>query len=230
MEPFDPMSAPYLKHLPNGTYQYRRVIPEHLRGILGKREIKQSFGKDFAAAMKLYAEYHKRAEEALEKAKLGTPPDTTKLQALEIMERLKLTPDDLARRREGVDPDNADDLAFNAGYDAAMDEAIGEFEEAARQGKQARYSLEALRALMAGVIPKDTHTIATALEHYRKSQEGADKAKNRQLENRIDNLKKRMVKALGTQAVTKLSLENFGNENARKTRDYLLSDGLAPTL
>ncbi|MGQ4274703.1 tyrosine-type recombinase/integrase [Terrihabitans sp. B22-R8] len=221
------MSAPYLKRLPNGIYQYRRVIPDDLRGILGKREIKQSLGKDFAAAMKQYADVHKKADEAVEKAKLGTPPDTVRAEVLDLLKRHRLTVDDVeaAASVDRHDPDSVD-LAIGMG--ALVDELREQAEEAQRNGRDARQVLEAIQSLAKGVIPKETHTVATALEFYRKSKAKPDAAKNKALEDRINNLKGRMAKALGVQAITKRPLENFTNENARKTRDFLLKDGLDP--
>lgn len=48
------MASPF-KHPKLGTYYYRRAVPEHLRALLGKREIKEALGtKDAREAKRLY--------------------------------------------------------------------------------------------------------------------------------------------------------------------------------
>ena len=67
----------YLKVSDTGFWSYRRVVPKHLREILGQREWKKAFKtKDKTTAFKLHAEYHQEkeyeivvAEERLAKAK-----------------------------------------------------------------------------------------------------------------------------------------------------------------
>src|SRR5688572_30213128 len=53
-------------------FQYRREVPEPLRAILGKREIKQSLGtSDLAAAQRKWAAVHADAERMFAEARAG---------------------------------------------------------------------------------------------------------------------------------------------------------------
>ena len=169
------MTTPFLKRSPNGIYHYRRDIPKSLRPVLGLREIKQSLGRDFESAMKKYAEVHQKADKAIADAKLSPSPDDARSQVLSVLNRHRITPQELAEVPYA--DDEGQPLAPH--IHAIIDELIEEYEKAERNGKQARISVEAIRALSAGRIPKETHTIASALEFYRKRRAGKDATKDK---------------------------------------------------
>ena len=65
------MKLRYL-HERNGTYQYRRAIPESLRHAFGKREIKRSLKTDqYDLAAIEYAGMHRIVERQFQAARHG---------------------------------------------------------------------------------------------------------------------------------------------------------------
>jgi integrase len=160
--------------LPSNTYrtahgfQFRMVVPESLRAVIGKREIKQSLGKDYRTAVsearllavqvdRQFAESREQLagqrshEEAIE-AYLARPADR-RLKAITTV-----TPDlvtglkslwlsgldaDLAWRRDGLDDDDFDDLQANI---SETQQAIA---KALARGKPERF-LPVVRQLLVG--------------------------------------------------------------------------------
>ncbi|KQT48174.1 hypothetical protein ASG47_07325 [Devosia sp. Leaf420] len=78
-------------HPRTGIYQFRKVVPERLRALIGKREVKISLGtKDPATARRLHAEVAARvdadwAERELAAAMGQTPPKTLSVQEIEAL-------------------------------------------------------------------------------------------------------------------------------------------------
>jgi len=225
------LSTPYLSKLPNGTYRYRRGVPEELRDALGVREIKKSLGKDLTKAMQRYAEVHREAEKALEAARLQERP-SLRDEVLQVLKKHKVSQGILQRidaAEDGLDPDDPRDLNLMMGLDALQQELIEDYEDAEARGADPKVSLEAIRAIGAPRIPPHTYTVVGALDFYVKERRGENDTKNKALENRITNLKKRMIRILGEDAVVKRSLERMTREDALKVRDGLLAEkGLGP--
>jgi len=221
------LSTRYFIKAPSGTYLYRRGVPQELRDAIGGREIKRSLGKDLAKAMQLYAEVHRRAEEALEAARLQERP-SLRDEVLQVLWKHKVPPGTLQRIEDGLDADDPRDLSLMTALDVLQQGLIEDYEDAEARGADPRVSLEAIRAIGAPRVPPHTYTVAGALDFYVRERRGESEAKNKQLENRVKNLKKRMVRILGEDAIVKRSLERMTHEEARKVRDGLLGEGLDP--
>jgi integrase len=205
-----------------GIYRYRRTVPEACRPALGVREIKKALGKDYATALKRYAAVHREAEEGLRNAAEGATP-TTRDEVITLLRKAGLTRQQLDLLvSDSATKDLREGLSFIA------DELADEYESDERSGRDPRVSIEAIRAINTGQIPPQTHTLASALEFYLSLKSGDDAHKNRQIENRVSNLKGRMISAIGNEAVTRRSLQRCTRQDATRIRDALLAEGLDP--
>jgi integrase len=107
------------KHPKTGVYYFRKVVPERLRGVVGRREIKLSLRtKDPRAAKLRYPEAASRADQILQRADGGTVRLTHKQVLALAGEWYRRA---LAARED--EPGHPDDLAFEA------DVLIDRFEE-----------------------------------------------------------------------------------------------------
>lgn len=220
------MSTPYLTKSASGVYGYRRAVPKSLLAAVGQREIKKSLGRDTATAMKRYADVHKEAEKQLENAKLG-PALSLRDEVLKVLKKHKVADTVIDRLMHGgVHGDGS----LSAYLDSVHDDLVSEYEDAEERKQAPKVSLEAIRAIGAKVIPPTTYTVASVLDFYvSRMSDPKEPAKTKQLENRVANLKRRMVAALGEHAVTARPLDRMTRADALKVRDYMLTDGLDPS-
>jgi hypothetical protein len=110
------------KHPKTGVYYFRKVVPEQLRRVVGKREIKLSLRtKDLRAAKLRYPEAASRADQVLQRADGGTVQLTHKQVLALAGEWYRRA---LAARED--EPGHPDDLAFEA------DVLIDKYEETLR--------------------------------------------------------------------------------------------------
>jgi integrase len=201
-----------------GVYRYRRTIPEAYREVLGVREIKKALGKDYSEAMKAWASVHREAEKALRGAKEGAQP-TTRDQAITLLRKAGLKRSHLEALLAGT---AGEELRDGLGFIA--DELAEDYEDAERRKVNPKAPLAVIRSLNRGELPAQTYTLAGALDHYLDFKTGDDEVKDRALRNRITNLRSRMIKAIGNDAVTKRPLEQFTRQEVLKVRDSLLAE------
>jgi len=207
----------YVFRTVTGIYRYRRNVPEPLRSALGCREIKKTLGKDFAAAMRRYAVVHSEAESALKAATNGIPA-TTREEVVMLLKRAGITKSQLDLLISGhAGSDLQHELSFIA------DDLEEEHSVAERAGKSPRVSLDAIRAINAARIPPQTYTVHSALEFYLSAKATGDAVKDRQLTNRVNDLRKRMIEATSNEAITRRSLQSFTRQDAQRVRDALLT-------
>jgi integrase len=208
------MATSHLTRSKTGVYGYRRAVPEALRQPIGRLEIKKTLGSDYTTAMKLYGEVHAATEKLFANAKNAAPPTDQEL----VLRTLK---------NAGATPKQLEAIVAGLGWDGDADGIwyglVNEYEAAEERGETPKVSLEAIRAIGAQKLPAETYTLATALSFYLDHKKSGDKAKDRQLENNVENLKARMVEALGKDAVNKRPLEALKRSDANKIRDLLLA-------
>ncbi|MDG4896494.1 tyrosine-type recombinase/integrase [Mesorhizobium sp. WSM4976] len=219
------MSTPHLKVSPSGHYQYRFVVPEALRGIVGKREIKKSLGKDRTRALKMYAQVERETERLLKSVKATASVDASdRALIIRKMRQFGFTEKDI-NTVGGHGGELSDRL--DEGLSIFQDELITEYEDAEDRGKSPAVSLEAIRAIGRKRLPKDTYTVASALTHYLTMKATGVHARDLALTNRVNKVKERLIAVIGKHEVTKRPLEKLTRAEARKFRDAL-ADEMAP--
>lgn len=201
---------------PTGIYRYRRAVPAPLRDAVGVREIKKSLGKDFDSAMGRYRVVHREADAAVAKAGQAAEP-TTREEVLRVLRRAGIGPRQIDLLMSGDVPDRSSEA-----LEVIWSELVDDYEEAEQAGREPRASVEAIRAIGAGRIPEQTHTIASALDTYLVEKKSGDEAKDRSLENRISKLKQRLIAVLGRYAVTKRPLGELKRAEVLRVRDAML--------
>lgn len=212
------MTAPYLTKSPKGHYGYRRVIPEALRDIIGKREIKKALGRDVGEAMRLYAQVHKDTEKLIKAARAKTPGDSQRELVIRKMRQFKFSEADIAIVAAGrVEPES--ELA--EGLSIFQDGLAWEHEHDERRGVKPAVSVEAIRAIGDGQLPEVTYTVSTALDHYLEVKSTGVHAKDLALTNRVDLIRQRLIGVIGKHEVTKRPLADLTRAEARKFRDFL---------
>lgn len=206
---------PYLpKHVSvskTGVYQYRRVVPEPLRPLVGKREIKQSLGKDYAAMLKKHA-----ALEANVMKLLAQKPHRNTNARIKVLSKLReygLDVQSLVAARE-VDPDDPDDFIY------AVDAALQELEE------DPEIPPEIIRGVAAGDLPA---TIESALDDYKEYRIMADPSRQKLTEQACERHKTLLIRVLGKDAVCRRRVERIKRADARAVRDHLLQEGQPTT-
>ena len=212
---------PHMFKSPNGNYRYRRTVPEALRETLGVREVKKALGKEYTAALSRYGVVHRETESMF----ASRAPASDRDKVIHLLRKAGITRQQLELLITNPAPEGTPEAASAAEglWLLVGSELEDEYTAARRAGKDPRVSLEAIQSVNSGRIPAQTHTIASALAFYVEGKKGEDAAKDRQLENRVESLKARIVAVLGKDAVNKRSLERFTRDDARKVRDHLLT-------
>lgn len=218
------MTAPYLTKSPRGHYGYRRVIPEPLREIIGKREIKKALGTDVGEAMRLYSQVHKDTETLIKAARVKAPGDSQRELVIRKMRQFKFSEADIAIVAAGrVEPESK----LEEGLSIFQDGLAWEHEHDERRGVKPALSVEAIRAIGDGQLPEVTYTVNSALDHYLEVKSTGVHAKDLALSNRIDLIRQRLIGVIGKAEVTKRPLADLTRAEARKFRDFLAKD-MAP--
>lgn len=216
------MSIPHLSRSKNGQYRYRRAVPEALREAVGQLEIKKALGSDYATAMKRYGEVHKATDRLFENAKQAPVP-TDREAVIRALRKAGASPKQLENIVAGLGWGRSAE-GWGTGAEGLWYGLVNEYEDAKRNGETPAVALEVIRAIGEQKLPQQTYTIASALGFYLERKRGTDEAINRQLENRINNLKARAIAVLGKDAVNKRSLEKFTRADALKIRDAMLAE------
>ncbi|QPC92602.1 tyrosine-type recombinase/integrase [Mesorhizobium sp. INR15] len=217
------MTTPHLKRSPSGAYHYRFVVPEAFRDFVGRREIKKALGKDPAEAMRLYARVHRETELLLKNAKTQAPPGDRAL-VLRRMRQMGFSPQDI----EIVSGHRVEPASYlDEGLSIFQDELIREYEDAEERGKSPALSLEAIRAIGQKRLPKETYTVASALDDYLSAKSTGVHARDLALTNRVNKVKERLISVIGKHEITKRPLEKLTRAEALSFRDHLAGE-MAP--
>lgn len=205
---------PPAKHLPRyvsisktGVYQYRRRVPDTLRATVGRREIKESLGKDYAAMLKRHA-----ALEANVMKLFAQKPRRNSNVRIKVMSKLRefgIEAQALAAAAEGVDPDDMDDTIY------ALDAALAELEE------DPEIPAELIRGVGAGKLPI---TLEVALDDYCDRRIAAAPQRKKLTEQAFDRHKALLVSVLGKAPVCHRPLQRIKRADARAVRDHLLRE------
>jgi integrase len=214
---------PPAKHLPRyvsisktGVYQYRRRVPDTLRATIGRREIKESLGKDYAAMLKRHA-----ALEASVTKLFAQKPHRNSNVRIKVMSKLReygIETQALAiaasAATEGVDPDNMDDTLI------ALDAALAELEG------DPEVPPELIQGVSAGKLPI---TLETALDDYCARRIAAVPHRKKLTEQAIARHKALLVRILGKADVCHRPLYRIKRADARTVRDHLLQEAAPST-
>nr|WP_246800664.1 tyrosine-type recombinase/integrase [Mesorhizobium amorphae] len=217
---------PYFKAAPNGHHYYRRPVPPALWDILGRREIKKALGSDHTDAVRLYAQVHKEAEQAIKAAKAQGPVDTGDRAA--VVRRMRqsglFSAADIALLAGGKVEPHSDLDALTGIF---QDQLADEYEAAERKRLAPKVSLEAIQAIGKRKLPEEVHTIASTLTHYLSVKSTGVHARDLALTNRVKRIGVHLTTVLGKAAVTKRPLQELSRQEARKMRDHLAAQ-MAP--
>lgn len=191
-----------------GVYQYRRRVPDALRDTLGKREIKESLGKDYSAALKRHAQLQAGVEKLFaQKPRRGSNIET------KILSKLREYSLDLqavaAMARDGVDPDQPDDLMY------ALDAALEELE------RDPEIPAEFIKNAAKGIL---TVTLASALDDYGQHRKTGRTKADTSTDQRIERHKKRLAQYLGKDAVFRRPLGDLRRADARRVAEGLIEE------
>jgi integrase len=196
-----------------GVFQYRRRVPDTLRKTIGKREIKESLGKDYGAALRRHAQLHASVEKLFaQKPRRGSNIET------KVLSKLREYSLDLqavaALTQEGVDPDQPNDLLY------ALDVALEEME------RDPEIPDDFIRNAAKGVL---TVTLAGALDAYCKHKQTGRPISDAGIERRIERHKERLARYLGKDAVYRRPLGNLRRNDARRVAESLTDETSAAT-
>ncbi len=189
-----------------GVYQYRRRVPDELRDHLGKREIKQSLGRDYAAALKKHA----ALEASVEKLFRHKPPT----RQSNILASLKATLAELNISIADLALDRDKEENRGAAY-----ELMDALEEWRRSGGVPDYVVEGV--FKTGQLPV---TLEAALDEYREFRKTGQPVADKQLDNRIERHKRWLIKYLGPETVQKRPLRQLRRQAARTAVEGLVKD------
>lgn len=213
------MAVPFLQK--RGTsFRYRRKVPEHLRDILGKREIAIPLGKSEQEALKHYAKAHAQAEKLLATAGLPQPTQTALDHFRAAQSQIEEWGMDPEWAGEG-DPDSPeDDEAFARSVTA---EGIAAKYREYQSGAQQEFSPRdkaLIQSLMSGSrAPRPAPTLEDARRLYAEEKINGDKKKTQQLEN--------IFKLIAPVVKLNRPLAELRRADAKNIRDCLL-DGRKP--
>ncbi|WP_425417016.1 tyrosine-type recombinase/integrase [Oricola indica] len=207
--------APKPKGLPahvsvskTGVYRYRRRVPGNLVETIGKREVKESLGKDYGAALRRHAVIQAGVEKLF-----AQKPRKNSNAEIKVLSKLREYSLDLqavaAAAREGVDPDQPDDLTY------AIDAAIEELE------RDPEIPPEFLRNAAKGIL---TVTLAGALDDYCEYRKTGQPISDRVIERRTERHKERLARYLGRDAVNRRPLSNLRRTDARRVVEALINE------
>jgi integrase len=195
-------------------FRYRRRVPKELRRHFAKSEIKISLGKNQVDALRKYAAIEKWYADEVKKSQSEGPTSNREL-AIWALEEFSASDYELGRFDEG----NVE------GLEDAIDALVGKlgdrYESEEDQGLRHKMPLEVIQTLAKGKIPKETHTISSALKFYLDQKETGINHKDRALARRVELLEERLISALGVHRVRVRSLEDFTRRDARKSVDHL---------
>lgn len=212
------MTVPYLTTSTRGHYGYRRVIPEPLRGTIGKREIKKALGADLAEAMRLYAHVHRETEKLIKAARSKAPGDSQRELVIRKMRQFKFSEADIATVAAGrVEPETP----LAEGLSIFQDGLAWDHEQDERRRVKPAVSVETIRAIGNGQLPEVTYTVNSALDHYIEVKSTGVHARDLALSNRVDLIRQRLIGVIGKAEVTKRPLADLTRAEARKFRDFL---------
>ncbi|GAB5460731.1 DUF6538 domain-containing protein [Hoeflea alexandrii] len=191
-----------------GVYQYRRRVPGTLRDTLGKREIKESLGKDYSAALKRHAELQAIVAKLFaQKPRRGS---NIEAKVLSKFREFGLTSQAVvAMARDGVDPDQPDDLMY------ALDAALEELE------RDPEIPAEFIKDAAKGIL---TVTLAGSLDAYGKHKKTGRPIADAAIDRRIERHKGRLARYLGKDAVYRRPLGNLRRADARRVAEGLIEE------
>ena len=178
---------PYVSVSKTGIYRYRRTVPAPLRRSVGKREIKQSLGKDYSVMLKKAAEL-----EGLVTTLFSQKPQKAHNHQAVILEKMKeygLRAQTIAAVAMGVDTDNQHEI----GADGALGALI---QDLANEPNEPLVPEELIRGLSSGELPV---TLESALDDYKAKRIQANPRREKVTITTIERHKTILYEALALQ-------------------------------
>tara|TARA_R110002020_G_scaffold473875_1_gene703769 strand:- start:4 stop:342 length:339 start_codon:yes stop_codon:yes gene_type:complete len=74
----------YVKHLKDGSYKYRRRVPDHLQKVFGKSEFSRLLGRTEMEALSAYPDVHRHFERIIK----NIPNTTTAAEIASLKEQI----------------------------------------------------------------------------------------------------------------------------------------------
>jgi len=224
MEDPVPKLPAYMFSRPNGSYRYKRNVPKKLVNLLGKQTLYRQLGNTYAEAMKAYPRVHAEIEAlfAWEKSKGADE------RALEII-GARLGADVADRVRAGMVPTIEDvEVQETDQFDERFGAFTAEEEELLDLADEleGRVAPEVLRQIKAGTLTEAPLTLARILDEYADFKV-VDGELDKDLQTRLDRLRRELRAALGKTKVTRVPIEAIKRADANKLRDRLLAQ-MAP--
>lgn len=183
-----------------GVYQYRRRVPETLRELLGKREIKKSLGKDYGAMLKAHAKLEATVQTLFAQKPKPARQSNVRAKVLSVLRDHGFRSDELAIISDGFTEE--DEGAFYA-----LDEVLEELQ------RDPEVPDEIIRGVARGRLPV---TLETAIDEYVALKKTGDPGRDRVTEVRWVRHKARLVRFLGKEAVTQRRLDRLRRADARR--------------
>ncbi|WP_114009723.1 tyrosine-type recombinase/integrase [Cohaesibacter intestini] len=208
---------PYVSVTKTGIYRYRRTVPEPLRKHVGKREIKESLGKDYTTMLKKAAEL-----EGLVTTLFSQKPNEGGNHQAIILNKMKeygLRAQTVAAVAMGVDVKNKEEMGATNALGALIDDL-------ANEPAEPLVPEELIRGLSEGQIPV---TLESALDDYQARRIKANPRREKVTVTTIERHKTVLREALGKAMVNDKMLTRLRRIDARAVRDHMFNAGLAPS-
>ncbi|WJS03244.1 tyrosine-type recombinase/integrase [Roseibium aggregatum] len=190
----------YIKPTKTGSYHYRRRVPDRLRQIIGKREIKRFLGNSEREALAEYPIVHRQTEKLFAQAEKQAAASKAPLSDLEAHEQLerrlrKLGVDlyNTAYDEDGLPVDEpvrdqlAESIIDSYPRDPETGDAVG----------MTKDDFALVRALYGGLPSRPAPTLSDARKLYIKEKIGEGEDADIKKVQRVEHVMKHVIKALG---------------------------------
>jgi integrase len=200
----------YVFRRANGSYRYKRNVPKHLRKYIKKATLYRQLGNTYKEAMDRLPKVHQEIEDLFAFERMLSPEERARaLAVMEFGESAVRTSE--TQGMYTVDSEGEELPDFGEFHDLALD-------------LEGLVPMEVLRKLAQGQFSSDAMTLERTLLLYRKHKESTDPdpARMRELEGRLDRLRKDITAALGEAFYKDTNLADLRRRDANTLRDHML--------
>ena len=203
-----PLQLPrYVFRRANGSFRYKRNVPERLRPLIGKATLYRQLGDSYREAMQALPLVHARIEALLN----DEANKSARERSLEIIRGA--LGDEVA---EMV-------LAETVPEYSPIEDALNELGKDLHRQKM---PTEVVQQVYTGKLKPDVLTLAMTLDQYEAYKSDTPKAA-REIGQRIERLRTDMKSVFGKQKLKYTPLTDITRQDANDLRDHLLEQGLS---
>jgi integrase len=200
----------YVFRRANGSYRYKRNVPKHLRRYIKKATLYRQLGNTYREAMDRLPKVHQEVEDLFAFERMLSPEE--RARALAVLEFGEAAVRSSEINGMYVVTEEGNELPdFGEFYDLALD-------------LDGLVPIEVLRKLAQGQFSSETMTLERTFLLYRKHKEEteADPERIRELQGRLDRLRKDITASLGESTYKQTNLADLRRRDANALRDHML--------